>query len=72
VNHTIYTDTEKNAIRFSEFKKLETQTPFTGLGIKYVAAGEETYFVNNKKFSVKEGEYIIGNDFTTSIVQIDQ
>jgi AraC-like DNA-binding protein len=71
VNHTIYTDTEKNAIRFSEFKKLETQTPFTGLGIKYVAAGEETYFVNNKKFSVKEGEYIIGNDFTTSIVQID-
>ncbi len=71
MNHTIYTDTEKNAIRFSEFKKLETQTPFTGLGIKYVAAGEETYFVNNKKFSVKEGEYIIGNDFTTSIVQID-
>jgi AraC-like DNA-binding protein len=41
------------------------------LGIKYVASGEETYFANDKKILVKEGEYIIGNDFTSSIVKID-
>jgi len=29
------------------------------LGIKYVASGEETYFANDKKILVKEGEYII-------------
>lgn len=71
MNQTIYQDGSKNAIRFSEFNKLEAETPFTGLGIKYVASGEETYFANDKKFSVKEGEYIIGNDFTSSIVKID-
>jgi AraC-like DNA-binding protein len=71
MNQTIYQDGSKNAIRFSEFNKLEAETPFTGLGIKYVASGEETYLANDKKFSVKEGEYIIGNDFTSSIVKID-
>jgi AraC-like DNA-binding protein len=71
MNQTIYQDENKNAIRFSEFNKLEAETPFTGLGIKYVASGEETYFANDKKILVKEGEYIIGNDFTSSIVKID-
>ena len=37
MNHTIYTDTEKNAIRFSEFKKLEKQIGPSVLGfIGYV------------------------------------
>ncbi len=71
MNQIIYQDESKNAIRFSEFNKIETETPFTGLGIKYVASGEETYFANDKKFTVKEGEYLIGNDFTSSIVKID-
>jgi AraC family transcriptional regulator len=71
MNQTIYKDTEKNAIRFSEFNKLESDCPFTGLGVKYVASGEEIYYANNKKFRIKEGDYIIGNDFTKSIVQIN-
>ena len=71
MNQTIFKDENNNAIRFSKFDKLEAETPFTGLGIKYVASGEETYFANDKKFSVKEGEFIIGNDFTSSIVKID-
>jgi AraC-like DNA-binding protein len=71
VNHTIYTDNEKNGIRFSNFKTLETDCPFTGLGVKYVASGEEIYFANDKKFRVNAGEYIIGNEFTKSHVQID-
>jgi AraC family transcriptional regulator len=71
MNQTIYTDKDKNAIRFSNFKKLESSCPFTGLGVKYVAAGEEIYYANDKKFTVKVGEYIIGNEFTKSIVQIN-
>jgi AraC-like DNA-binding protein len=72
MNQTIYKDEEKNAIRFSKITKIDGEMPFTGLGIKYVASGEETYYANNKKFTVKEGEYIIGNDFTSSIVEINQ
>ena len=71
MNKIIFQDKEKNAIRFSEISKIEGEMPFTGLGIKYVASGEETYYANNKKFTVKEGEYIIGNDFTSSIVHIN-
>jgi AraC family transcriptional regulator len=71
VNQTIYTDNEKNGIRFSNFKTLETDCPFTGLGVKYVASGEEIYFANDKKFRVNAGEYIIGNEFTKSLVQIN-
>ncbi|MFN9595770.1 MAG: helix-turn-helix domain-containing protein [Bacteroidota bacterium] len=71
MNRTVYADEDKNAIRFSRVIKLEAETPFTGFGIKYVASGEENYFINRKKFTVRKGEYIIGNDFTKTIVQID-
>ncbi|MFN6038436.1 MAG: helix-turn-helix domain-containing protein, partial [Bacteroidota bacterium] len=71
MNKTIYKDSKKNAIRFSNFTKLESECPFTGLGVKYVASGEEIYYPNNKKYRVKEGDYIIGNDFTKSIVEIN-
>lgn len=71
MNQTKYIDNEKNSIRFSNFKKLETECPFTGLGVKYVASGEEIYYANDKKYKVNAGEYIIGNEFTKSHVQID-
>ena len=71
MNQTKYIDNEKNCIRFSNFKKLETECPFTGLGVKYVASGEEIYYANDKKYRVNAGEYIIGNEFTKSIVHID-
>jgi AraC family transcriptional regulator len=71
MNQTIYTDNKRNAIRFSNFKKLETACPFSGLGLKYVASGEEIYYANGKKYNVKVGEYIIGNEFTKSLVQIN-
>lgn len=71
MNQTIYADKERNAIRFSSFKKLEMACPFTGLGVKYVASGEEIYYANDKKYKVRVGEYIIGNEFTRSIVQIN-
>ena len=72
MNNTIYSDQAKNQIRFSQIKKIDGEVKFAGFGVKYVASGEETYIANNKKYLVKQGEYIIGNDFTSSIVQIDQ
>ena len=72
MNQTIYKDCNKNEIRFSRIMKIEAEMPFTGLGVKYVASGEEIYYANKKKYIVREGEYIIGNDFTKSIVQIDE
>jgi AraC-like DNA-binding protein/nucleoside-triphosphatase THEP1 len=72
MNSTIYSDQAKNEIRFSQIKKIDGEVKFAGFGVKYVASGEETYIANNKKYLVKQGEYIIGNDFTSSIVQINQ
>jgi AraC-like DNA-binding protein len=71
MNQVIYTDQDRNAIRFSDFKKLDSDCPFSGIGVKYVVSGEEIYFANDKKYSVKVGEYIIGNEFTKSTVQIN-
>lgn len=71
MNRIIFNDSERNGIRFSNFSKLESDCPFTGLGIKYVASGEEIYYANNKKYTVKAGDYIIGNDFTKSTVRIN-
>jgi AraC family transcriptional regulator len=71
MNLTVYKDETKNEIRFSKIKKIEIEVPFAGLGVKYVASGSEVYYANGKKYTVKEGEYIIGNDFTHSIVHID-
>lgn len=71
MNKTLYQDEQNNAIRFSSLKKAEQAIQFKGLAVKYVAAGKEMYCVNNKKFVVHEGEYLIGNDFTQSMVKID-
>jgi AraC-like DNA-binding protein len=72
MNLTVYKDQDKNAIRFSKILKIKAEVPFGGLGVKYVASGEEVYYANGKKYTVKEGEYIIGNDFTHSVVHIDK
>lgn len=72
MNKTIYSDNDKNEIRYSKIKRIEGEVVFSGLGVKYVASGEEIYYANQKKYIVKEGEYIIGNDFTNSFVTIDQ
>lgn len=71
MNNTLFQYNDSNQIRISEIKKIETDIAFQGLGIKYVASGEEIYWANGKKFRVQSGEYIIGNDFTQSMVQVD-
>ncbi len=71
MNQVIYQDPQNNAIRASNYKKLETDCPFGGLGIKMVGSGEEVYFLNHRRYSVKAGDYMIGNSFTRSVVQIN-
>ena len=72
MNRTVYQDEEKNAIRYSTIDRIDTEIDFKGFGVKYVASGQETYYINGKKFRVREGDYIIGNDFTKASVHINQ
>ncbi len=46
---------------FSEFQKFDGDTHFDQVAAKFVISGEETYYVKNRKYTVKKGEYIIGN-----------
>lgn len=72
MNRTVYQDKDKNAIRYSTVDRIDTDIDFNGFGVKYVASGQETYYINGKKYQVKEGDYIIGNDFTNASVHINQ
>jgi len=72
MNRTVYQDEDKNAIRYSTIDRIDTEIDFKGFGVKYVASGQETYYIKGKKYQVKEGDYIIGNDFTKASVHINQ
>lgn len=72
MNRTIFQDEDNNAIRYSIIDRIDTDIDFNGFGVKYVASGQETYHINGKKYQVREGDYIIGNDFTKAAVQINQ
>jgi AraC-like DNA-binding protein len=72
VNETIYQDLAQNAIRFSVFTQMEGDTPFGGLGLKYVSSGVEVYYANNRKYTLRPGECLIGNDLTSTLVRINQ
>lgn len=70
MNNDLYLDGKNNALRFSTFDKFEGETVFNHVAAKFVASGKETYFIKNKKFVVKKGEYIIGNNDVLSEVLI--
>ena len=72
MNRTIFQDEDNNTIRYSTIDRIDTEIDFNGFGVKYVASGQETYHINGKKYQVREGDYIIGNDFTKAAVQINQ
>jgi AraC family transcriptional regulator len=72
MNQILYKDTVGNEIRLSQVTHFDGDIPFKGIGIKYVLSGEELYFVNKKKFRVGQGQYLLGNDYTTAAVKIKQ
>jgi AraC family transcriptional regulator len=71
INKTILNDTQGNALRLSKVQQLDGAIKFKGFSAKFVISGEETYFVNNKKFVLRENEFIIGNNSTESTILID-
>lgn len=72
MNKDIYKDKNSNAIRVSEVNKFTGEVHFSNVAAKFVLEGKETYIVNNKKFQVKKGEYIIGNNNQLSEVNINE
>lgn len=72
MNEIIYQDLAQNAIRFSVFTQMEGDTPFGGLGLKYVSSGVEVYYANQRKYTLRAGECLIGNDLTATLVHINQ
>lgn len=71
MNEKLYHDTLENAIRISEFDSYLGETSFSNIAAKFVVQGSETYIVKGKKYVVKEGEYLLGNNNQTTEVQID-
>ncbi|HSI91221.1 MAG TPA: AraC family ligand binding domain-containing protein, partial [Adhaeribacter sp.] len=50
-----------NCIVSSLFHNLETELYPKSLGLKYVASGEETYYINGKRHAVSAGKYLLVN-----------
>ncbi len=71
VNKTILNDNQGNAFRVSKVQEMDCDIKFRGFSAKFVVSGEETYVVNNKKFVLRENEFVIGNTSTESTVLID-
>jgi AraC family transcriptional regulator len=71
INKTILNDNQGNALRLSKVQQLDGAIKFKGFSAKFVISGEETYFVNNKKFVLRENEFIIGNNSSDSTILID-
>jgi AraC family transcriptional regulator len=71
INKTILNDNHGNAFRLSKVQQMDGNIKFKGFSAKFVVSGEETYLVNNKKFVLRENEFIIGNNSTESTILID-
>lgn len=68
----IYTDKNNNSIRVSKLNKYSGEVHFSNIAAKFVLEGKETYVVNNKKFQVETGQYIIGNNNQLSEIEINE
>lgn len=69
-NRIIYSDEFGNEIRFSSVREWNGIAKFSGMSAKYVLQGVEYYQINQKKYMVRSGEYLIGNEKTESEVTI--
>lgn len=69
-NRIIYSDALGNEIRFSAVRNWNGKARFSGMSAKFVLQGEENYHTSEKKYSIREGEYLIGNQNTVSEVCI--
>lgn len=70
MNRTIFSDHLGNEIRFSSIREWSGKAKFNGMSAKYVLQGIEFYITSKKNYTISEGEYLIGNQFTESNVMI--
>lgn len=71
MNKSILSDKFGNDIRISSVSSYDGQVKFENFSAKYVVSGHETYCINNKKYVVASGEYIVGNKNTEGATLIE-
>lgn len=72
MNRLVFEDEKENALRISTFDSFDGTTSFKQLAAKFVLEGEETYFAKGRKFVVKKGEYLIGNNHALTEIKINE
>jgi AraC family transcriptional regulator len=60
--HALKGRTSRNRIMTSCLTSLEDEIKPLGLGLKFVAHGEENYWLQDKRFSVTNGKYLLVNE----------
>ena len=71
INKAIASDNSGNEIRVSSVFNYENKIEFNNFSAKYVLSGKELYQLNNKKYSVSSGEYVVGNKSIEASIIID-
>jgi AraC family transcriptional regulator len=71
MNKAIVSDSQGNELRLSSVHKFEGSIAFPHFSAKYVVSGEENYTINQKKYHIKNGEYVIGNQNTFATIAIE-
>lgn len=78
--YTVFTNNTKpavklpmysNLINYSLLSEYYCPVPFRSFSIKYVSGGYERYVINQTKFKVESGEYILANNFSNGSVEIE-
>lgn len=70
-NKIIITDKSGNELRLSSVQTFDNTVHFDQFSAKYVLSGEERYTINSKNYLIKKGEYVVGNQNTSSSIIID-
>jgi AraC family transcriptional regulator len=60
-----------NLVNFSSFSELDTPFQTPAYAIKFVLEGEEDYYVEGRRFKVKQGEFLLVNPCRNARVVID-
>ncbi|WP_298154005.1 AraC family transcriptional regulator [Flavobacterium sp.] len=71
VNKTIFSDNQGNELRLSKVVQAEEQAYFRNFSVKYVVDGKENYTINKRKFTLHQGDFVIGNTHADGKVLID-
>jgi AraC family transcriptional regulator len=71
INKAIVSDSQGNELRLSSVQKFEGSIAFPHFSAKYVVSGEENYTINQKKYHIKNKEYVIGNQNTFATIAIE-